>query len=42
MFCLQAGAESGEEGWGGGGGQTMYTQVSKCKNDKIFFKKQKN
>jgi hypothetical protein len=35
---------SGREGWGVRGGeaaQTMYTHVSKCKNNKIFKKHQK-
>jgi hypothetical protein len=30
-------------GWGGvaeGDGQTMYTHISKCKNDKMKFKKE--
>jgi hypothetical protein len=37
-FCLEVG------GWGGLGevAQTMYTHVSKCKNDKIKREKQRN
>jgi hypothetical protein len=43
-FCLEAGG--GRWGrWGSLGGevvQTMYTPVSKCKNDKIKERKEKN
>jgi hypothetical protein len=41
-FCdktLDAKIESGGVGWGEAEAQTMYAHVSKCKIDKIKFKK---